>query len=178
MMRRPGRQSPENAAARRARGGATEPSIFNSNSSNATIDNRPPWPAQARPRPNARIAGLAQAFLAPQALDPQREHSRIRLLSFKPVARGALRGFATVQLPIGLTIEDCHVLVGQNGAWARLPSRPMLDRDGRQLRVDGKPQFANIIKWQSRDLADRFSAAVIEAITAVHPDALDLRDAE
>ena len=97
---------------------------------------------------------------------------RMRLISFKPRVRGALRGFATIALPIGLIIEDCPILVGRNGAWAALPSRPVLDRDGRQVKPDGKPQYATILKWRNRDLGAGFSAAVVELVRRRHPDAL------
>jgi hypothetical protein len=40
--------------------------------------------------------------------------------------------FATVELPIGLKLIDCAVFVGTNGAWARPPAKPQLDKDGRQ----------------------------------------------
>jgi hypothetical protein len=56
----------------------------------------------------------------------------MRLVSWKPIANGTLRGFATVELPIGLKLIDCAVFVGTNGAWARPPAKPQLDKDGRQ----------------------------------------------
>jgi hypothetical protein len=101
------------------------------------------------------------------------EKSQMRLISFKPLVKGSLRGFATVQLPIGLTIEDCPVLVGRNGAWAALPAKPVLDREGRQVKPDGKPQYIPVLKWRDRDLTDRFSAAVVDLIRSQHPADLD-----
>ena len=56
----------------------------------------------------------------------------MRLVSWKPIAKGTLRGFATVELPIGLKLIDCAVFVGTNGARARPPAKPQLDKDGRQ----------------------------------------------
>jgi hypothetical protein len=38
---------------------------------------------------------------------------------------------------------------------------------------DGKPQYAAIVKWRSRDLADRFSDAVVTLVAAQHPDIVD-----
>jgi hypothetical protein len=98
---------------------------------------------------------------------------KMRLISFKPMRKGALRGFATVQLPIGLTIEDCPVLAGPNGHWSTLPSRPVLDGQGRQAKPSGKPQYASILKWRDRELSDRFSQAVIALVRQKHPQALD-----
>lgn len=96
----------------------------------------------------------------------------MRLLGFRPFTSGQLRGFANVELPIGLTIEDCPVFAGgRNGAWATLPAKPVLDREGKQVRTDGKAQYAAILKWRDRDLGDRFSAALVALVRQQHPDA-------
>src|SRR5947209_3730444 len=97
----------------------------------------------------------------------------MRLVSWKPLVRGSLRGFATVQLPIGLKLIDCPLLIGPNGPWASVPSKPVLDREGRHARPGGKPQFAPVLEWGSRELGDRFSVAVIALVRAAHPDAFD-----
>ena len=96
------------------------------------------------------------------------------LLSWRPFIKNSLRGFAEVELPSGLRISDIPVLVGRNGPWASLPSKPILDRDGAQKRdANGKPQYAPILAWRDRELSDRFSAAVIELVRAANPGALD-----
>ena len=96
----------------------------------------------------------------------------MRLRSFKPLSKGALRGFATVELPSGLVISDCPVLLNNGKAWATLPSRPVLDRDGRHVEVSGKKQYAPFADWRSRELADRFSATIVALVRAAQPDAL------
>jgi hypothetical protein len=97
----------------------------------------------------------------------------MRLVSWKPLAKNSLRGFATIELPIGLKISDIPVLVSHGKAWASLPSKPQLDKDGQHKRdVNGKPAYAPILEWRDRDLSDRFSAAVIDLIRASHPEAL------
>jgi hypothetical protein len=98
---------------------------------------------------------------------------RMRLVSFKPLAKGALRGFAHLELPNGLRITDCPVLTSNGKAWATLPSKPVLDREGRHVEVSGKKQYASILEWRDRDLSDRFSSAVVELVRAKHSDALD-----
>jgi hypothetical protein len=98
---------------------------------------------------------------------------KIRLISWKPLVKNSLRGFATVELPIGLKIVDCPVLVSNGKAWASLPTKPVLDRDGKHLKPDGKPQYSAILEWKSRDLADRFSEAVVELVRQTHPGDLD-----
>jgi hypothetical protein len=90
------------------------------------------------------------------------------------MGKGASRGFATVELPIGLKLIDCPVLVTDGKAWVSLPSKPVLDREGRQKTdINGKPAFTATLEWRSRELSDRFSVAVIAAIRGVYPSALD-----
>jgi hypothetical protein len=118
--------------------------------------------------PNRSEIAAGNRLLAP------RQAPQMRLLSFRPMVKGALRGFATVELPIGLKIYDVPVLVGRNGAWANLPAKPRLDQDRRQeIGPDGKPAYSAILEWHDRDLQDRFSAAVVELVRSRHPEALD-----
>jgi hypothetical protein len=64
--------------------------------------------------------------------------------------------------------------VSNGKAWASLPSKPVLDRDGRQKTdANGKPAYAAILEWRARELRDRFSDSVVESIRRLHPEALD-----
>jgi hypothetical protein len=63
---------------------------------------------------------------------PSARLSTIALISWHPRAKGALRGFATVLLPIGIALIDCPVWVSNGKAWVCLPAKPVLDRDGKQ----------------------------------------------
>ena len=96
---------------------------------------------------------------------------RMRLVSWKSLVKGSLRGFATIELPIGLRIIDVPVLVSNGKAWASLPSKPQLV-DGRQ-KLDGKPLYAPMLEWRDKALRDRFSDRVIELVRAEYLDALD-----
>jgi hypothetical protein len=100
----------------------------------------------------------------------------VTMTSPKQITNDSLRGFAKVKLPIGLKLIDCSILVGSNGPWTSLPSKPVLYREGRHIKLDGKPQFAPVLEWPSRDLADRFSAAVVAMVRAAHPEALGILD--
>jgi hypothetical protein len=93
------------------------------------------------------------------------DRPRLELISWKPLTKGSLRGFATVMLPIGLKIVDCPVFVGDNGPWATLPQKPELDREGKR-RTDsaGKPLYGPVLEWRNRDLSGRFSAAVVALV--------------
>jgi hypothetical protein len=101
------------------------------------------------------------------------QRPKMGLVSWKPVAKGRLRGFTTVELTVGLRLTDCAVFVGAKGAWATLPVKPQLDRDGRQRNgADGKPSYVPILEWRSRDLAERWSKSVVDLVRQRHPAAL------
>jgi hypothetical protein len=97
----------------------------------------------------------------------------MKLAAFRPLTKNTLRGFASLELANGLTIIDCPIHLANGRAWASLPAKAAIDRDGRQIVVDGKPQYGVVLKWRDRDLADRFSDAVIALVRAAHPNALD-----
>ncbi len=102
---------------------------------------------------------------------------QLRLVSWKPLRKGALRGFAVVQLSVGSTIHDVPVLAGRNGAWAALPAKPQIDKDGRQRTdANGRPAYTAVLQWRDRELAHRFSAAVVAAVRRLHPQ--DLADSD
>jgi hypothetical protein len=90
-----------------------------------------------------------------------------RLDSLELPFKGSLRGFATLELPIGLKLIDCPVLIEPNGVSASLPSKLQIDRDGHQTTdANGKPAYAMTAEWRDREVADRFSAAVVALIRA------------
>jgi hypothetical protein len=106
--------------------------------------------------------------------DPVVDRPRLRLISFKQFRKNSLVGFASIELPIGLRITDVPVLTSRGGkAWATLPSKPVLGADGKQVEVDGKRQYANLLEWRHRNLSDGFSRAVVEAVRAAHPGVFD-----
>jgi hypothetical protein len=123
-----------------------------------------------RPTAGELRAGQAAAWGPP----PAAARPRMRLVAWRPLRKGSLRGFASVALPIGLTIRDCPVLTGPKGPWATLPGKPQVDKDGQPKRdVNGKLAYAALVEWEGRELPDRFSAAVVDLVRAAHPGAFD-----
>jgi hypothetical protein len=58
-----------------------------------------------------------------------------------------------------------------------MPTRPELDRERRQKTgADGKPAYACVAEWRTRQLGDQFSDAVITLVRAERPS--DLEDGE
>ena len=98
----------------------------------------------------------------------------ITISDWKPMNRGALRGFCTVSMPSGMTVHEVSIMQSHGRAWASPPSKPMLDRDGRAMVDDaGKRRYAPIIEFATKDIRDRWSDAIIAALLAEHPGALD-----
>jgi hypothetical protein len=58
----------------------------------------------------------------------------VRLISWRPISKGSLRGFVTT----GLKLNDCPVTVASNGPWASLPSKAIPDGEGRRTSPTAK----------------------------------------
>jgi hypothetical protein len=103
------------------------------------------------------------------------ERPKSVLLNWTPIGAGYLVGKATARLPIGLEIADIGVFQKDGRRWAQLPSEPLRDyATGQPLKDDrGKPKYRSSIKWQTRELQERFSAVILALIEAAYPDALD-----
>ncbi|WP_424140280.1 hypothetical protein [Roseomonas chloroacetimidivorans] len=94
----------------------------------------------------------------------------LEIVEWKALSRNSLRGFATVRLRNGLAIKDVTVHCSNGKRWASLPSKPLIDKDGNAQRSqDGKIRYVPILEWPSRDVADRFSEAVVTAVEAAYP---------
>ena len=92
---------------------------------------------------------------------------------FRQIKKNSLRGFATIELPIGLVIKDVTINNTQGRVWAGLPSKPQMENGAHKADPKTrKPAYAKILEWRSRDLSDGFSDAVIAAMRDRYPDAL------
>jgi hypothetical protein len=98
---------------------------------------------------------------------------RAILLDFTPLVAGALVGRARVRLPSGLEIADIGIFRKDGRAWAQLPAEPMRNQHGEVLKDDrGKVRYRSSLKWQTKDLQDRFSATLLALVAAAHPEFL------
>jgi hypothetical protein len=65
--------------------------------------------------------------------------------------------------------------VGSKGSWTAQPAKPELDRDSqRKFDINGKPAYAPILEWLTREINDGFSEAVIASVRRAHPGHLDV----
>lgn len=106
-------------------------------------------------------------------LEDRRKPRSAELIEFRALAKGSLRGFATVKLPIGLILRDMPVFTGDRGPWVSLPRKQIANRDGTpKLGQNGKPVYQALVEWETRELSDGFSDAVVALIRALYPGAL------
>ena len=93
---------------------------------------------------------------------------------FRPVAKGALRGWITVMQPSGQRIHDCGLFVRDGRWWVSPPSKPHIGRDGAQLKdPSGKLRWDPVVSFGSRVAAERWASAVLAALRTSHPQVLD-----
>jgi hypothetical protein len=99
---------------------------------------------------------------------PRKGKLTVEVLDFRPVERNTLLGFATVRIPaMRLTIRDVAIHTSGDRRWVSLPAKPQLDADGVAIRKDGKIQYVNIFHFDTKEVSDAFSAAVIRAAEAL-----------
>jgi hypothetical protein len=98
------------------------------------------------------------------------------LEKWTPHRKNALRGFADVRLRNGLVISSCSVWFAHGRAWATLPSKPQIGRDGLPIKIDGRLQYTKIIQWGDRTTANRFSETVVALVRERDPSAFAEED--
>jgi hypothetical protein len=95
------------------------------------------------------------------------------LTNWRPHNSGALRGYVSVRLAIGLVIPDMPLFFSQKGhPYVMLPTRPVVADGKHKTGADGKPEYRPTVYWSNRQTGNKFSAAVIKLLLAEHPDAL------
>lgn len=120
-------------------------------------------------------AGIARDAATAFGFGDRPPPPRMRLISFRPITKGSLRGFANIDWPAaGLVLKDVSVHVSHGKARAGLPAAPVIDGDGRHHIIEGKKQYRPVIEWKDRDRGDCFSQAVVELVRAKHPGVLDV----
>jgi hypothetical protein len=93
---------------------------------------------------------------------------------FKQFHKNTLIGFATVKIEaMRLTIKDIAIHEKNDRRWAQLPAKPQI-KDGSVITdSSGKAQYSPIMSFDSREVSDAFSDAVIKAILERDPRAFD-----
>jgi hypothetical protein len=100
----------------------------------------------------------------------------VTILDWKPVRRNTLRGFCCVEIArISLRVDDVAIHQKGPSRWASLPNRPMIDGNGTVLRDEttGKIRYQPVLQWADKNVAGRFSAAVVAELLSRYPGAFD-----
>jgi hypothetical protein len=96
------------------------------------------------------------------------------LVEWRPMVRATLRGFCAVEMTSGLIVRDLSVHQRDGRAWVAMPAKPQIGRDDKLVRThNGKAQYSQVIGFRNRELADRFSNAVLALVNAEHPEAFE-----
>jgi hypothetical protein len=92
---------------------------------------------------------------------------------FTPMPRNTLLGFATIQAPSGMILHDVTVHRQGDSVGALPASKPMLGRDGMQLKdPNGKLRWQPIVSFKDKPTRDRWSRAVVEALRQQRPEVI------
>jgi hypothetical protein len=95
---------------------------------------------------------------------------------FTKLRRNSLMGFANVAIvDWGMTLRDVAIHSRDGSRWAAPAARPQIGKDGTVIKdaTTGKVAYVPIVEFTSRSARDAFSAAVIAAVLAHDPTALD-----
>ena len=94
------------------------------------------------------------------------DNASVICTAWKPFERNTLKGFADLWLRNArLNIHGCAVHEKNDRRWVQLPAKPQIDKDRNLVRDEGgKVQYAKILDFDSREVADRFNEAALKAI--------------
>jgi DNA-binding cell septation regulator SpoVG len=96
----------------------------------------------------------------------------VTIIDWRPKRQNSLLGFAKVEFASGMIVSDVTILTGNNGPWASPPSKPQVSRDGTVMKdASGKVRYSPVIEFRSKEIRDRFSAQIIDALRDAHPEA-------
>jgi DNA-binding cell septation regulator SpoVG len=123
------------------------------------------------PRPVAPSAATAAGFGG----RPHPRQAKIRKFTAWQNEARTVAGFLSIELPSGLIVNDCKLMVGPQGRrWIALPAIKQLDAEGQpRLGADGKTIWTPIIEFTSRDVRDKFNEVVLAALRRSHPEAFE-----
>ncbi len=98
---------------------------------------------------------------------------------WKPIGKNSLIGAAKIEFPSGMVMDEVLVFQAAGRRWAMPPGRPMVDAAGVVLRdANGKPRYVQLIDFVDKAARSRWSDAVIAAVRAAFPEALETPRAE
>ena len=107
---------------------------------------------------------------------PKRGKLSVECVDWRPLSKGTLLGFAQIRIPeIALVIHDVALHRKNESVWVQLPARPQIVGGALVTNDNGKIQYATLLEFGGRAVADAFSRAFVDAVIRYAPDAFDLR---
>jgi hypothetical protein len=91
---------------------------------------------------------------------------------WKALHRNTLLGFASIKIPeLHLSIRDIAIHQKNGHRWAQLPAKPQI-KDGAVVKDStGRVVYFPMLAFDSREVANAFSAAVVDAVLVHEPAA-------
>jgi hypothetical protein len=117
-------------------------------------------------------AATEERLRATWGVRPQPSVKILRWFPFKNPA-GTMFGFISIELPSGLIINDCKLMVGQKGhRWIASPGQRQIDREGKPKRdANGKELWIHYVDFRGSDIRKKFETQVLETLRREHPEA-------
>ena len=102
--------------------------------------------------------------------------AHVRITRWRPFHNeaGAVLGYLDVELPSGMIVKGCKLMVGPLGKhWIATPAEQQLDKKGNpRLAARGKTIWQPIVEFSTREDRTRFGELVLAALRRQHPEAL------
>jgi hypothetical protein len=131
---------------------------------------------EASPYPTSPGRDKAASLPLPNRLAAMSEKMTVVCLDFKARCSNTLRGFATVRIEqLRLVVREIAIHAKGDKAWAQLPARPWIRNGQVVTNDDGKVQYSPLFEFDTALVRTAFSDAVIRAVLAFDPRALECR---
>lgn len=88
---------------------------------------------------------------------------------------GTMLGFFAIELPDGMIIRDCKLMIAPHGRyWVAMPAVRLADKDGRPVAGrDGKPLWNQFVDFADNASRSRFQTTALGALRQQHPHVFD-----
>jgi hypothetical protein len=102
----------------------------------------------------------------------------ITATAWKPLAKNTLRGFVSVHVgELALTLHDVAVHQKDGRMWAAPAAKPWLKGGVAITDESGKIQYSPLVEFDSPEVRNAFSAAVLRALEEKFPGAIEMEGA-
>lgn len=90
----------------------------------------------------------------------------MRIIDYRDINKGSVKGAFSIELPTGMIIKDCLHFQSGERQWVNLPSKPVMDKEGKpKIGDNGKPMYAKIINFVTKDAYTDFQNAVMHQLS-------------